>query len=168
MLSDEKFNNMKKTFTFILSVLVIGASLSLTSCSKDDDDSSGSGSTPKTESISFKLNGADFKVGTFVQDYDETSKYVELTANGDDQVTVLSMYLATTRGNNLDVTEPLDVSVNLQISGDLYSGSTGAVTISSIDKTNRTIEGTFSFDVSDGKQTPTTFSITEGKFYATY
>lgn len=158
---------MKKNITLLLSILFVGV-FTFSSCSKDDEPGTGGGGTTKTEAISFKLNGTDFSVGTFVQDFDETSKFIELTANGSDQVTVLSMFLDVNGDGNLDVTDPLEASITLQIGSDLYVGKSGSVVITGNDKTNRTIEGTFSFVTTDNAQTPTDFTISEGKFYAKY
>ncbi|TNE80672.1 MAG: hypothetical protein EP332_06560 [Bacteroidetes bacterium] len=157
---------MKKNITLLMSILFVGL-FTFSSCSKDDDPSTG-GTTAKTEAISFKLNGSDFSVGTFNQDLDEISNFIELTANGSDQVTVLSLFLDVNGDGNLDVTDPLEASVTLQIGGNLYVGKSGSVIITSNDKAARTMEGTFSFVTTDNAQTPTDFTISEGKFYAKY
>lgn len=149
-----------------MAFLLVGV-FTFSSCGKDDEPTTG-GTTAKTEAISFKLNGSAFSVGTYSQDFDETSKFIELTANGSDQVTVLSLFLDVNGDGNLDVTNPLEASVTLQIGQDLYVGKSGSVVITGNDKANRTIEGTFSFVTTDNAQTPTDFTISEGKFYAKY
>ncbi len=160
---------MKKNITLLMAFLLVGV-FTFSSCGKEDDPEpdNGNNPTPKTESISFKLNGSAFSVGNFVQSFDELTKFVELTANGSDQVTTLSMFLDVNGDGNLDVTDPNEASVILQIGSDLYEAKSGSVVITANDKAARTIEGTFNFVTSDNAQTPTDFTISEGKFYAKY
>ena len=150
----------------------------LSSCGKDDDPGSsgggGGGNTGPTETISFKVDGAAFDLGTFTQTYESSNKYLSLLASSNNQTTQLSIVLSTTSGDNLDASDINQASIVLQEGPNvdqLFEAKSGTITLTKNDKANRVIEGTFSASLDNSNAKPSTVStrvISEGKFYAEY
>ncbi len=159
---------MRKLTLFSLFLATMSLAM-LSSCSDDDSGSAGSGNNNNNTQKNFleaKINGTDFSQGTLSIDFDETSKFLEVTANSSDQVTIISLFMNVNGDDSLSVSDINEVSAQLQIGPDLYQGEAGSIVITKNDKTGRILEGTFNYTARNLSND--TKEITAGKFSAKY
>ena len=162
----------RKLHTYILALLAVG-SLSLGACSKDDDGGGGSGGsgggggTGKTNNLEATIDSKAFNYSSMVATYEASTGFLDVTAYDKDQVTTVSLYIDL----NGPTTQTIgsDAFGNVQVSSTtegLYQGTSGMLTITSNNKTAKTVEGTFEFQAVNSNQA--SINITGGKFYVDY
>lgn len=155
-----------KFTTLLLAFAMISSTALLSSCGKDDDNGGtggGGGSTPKANSMTATI-------GTKILDpaqepivsFDAGS--LSITANDKDQSTTLALYVDVNGSNS----QPIGSVAfgNVQIGGDLYTGDGGTVKLTTNDKSNRIIEGTFTFSAKNSQQA--NIDVSGGSFYIKY
>lgn len=158
-----------KISTYLLAFTLMGSVSLFSSCSKDDDNG-GSSSGGNT-----KANSMTATIGTKILDpaaaptvvYEAGTGNLNITVNDKDQVTTLAIYFSVNEGNSL--TFGNNAFGNAQTSNTtegLYTAAGGSLTLTTNDKTNRIVEGTFNFSAQNVNQA--NLDITNGKFYIKY
>jgi len=159
---------MKTKFTtLLLAIAMIGSTALLNSCKKDEDtgSNSGGGSTAKANSVSATIGTKILDpAGEPVVSYDGSNGSLSITSNDKDQSTTLAIYFSVNDGN----TQPIGNTAfgNVQVGGDLYTADGGTITLTTNDKANRIVEGTFVFSAKNSQQA--NLDVSGGKFYVKY
>lgn len=154
-----------KNFTLILASLAL---MIFNGCSKGgDDDNNNNNNTPvRKDFVTASVSGAPFEGVQFIIDYNPDNKFVEITARSNDQITIISIFAYTDGDNDLDVMDPNEGSLILQIADEVFSPQNGNIKITKNDKSAKVLEGEFSFNANSDKGNSR--SVTGGKFSVKY
>lgn len=160
---------MKTKFTtLLLALAMVGSTVLLNSCKKDDDTggTSGGGGTNTTPNSMTGVIGTKIldPAGLPVFTYESSNGSLSITTNDKDQSTTLAIYLNVNSGNDQAIGSA--AFGNVQIGGDLYTADAGSIKLTTNDKTNRIIAGTFSFSSKNSQQA--NIDVSNGKFYIKY
>ena len=153
---------MKKHFQFLFPALLV---LALASCKKDNSNNC----DPQGDCFSAKIDGAQFNsdnvTGTAI------FGAVNIGATfGTTTVQAFQVALSNTATGTYDLSTPTDAIVDYYpsaLNGEVYSSSSGSLTIDSHDIAAKKIKGTFSFEGTN-PASGATISVTAGMFELTY
>jgi len=160
---------MKTKFTtLLLALAMVGSSVMLNSCKKDDDPAGGGGggsTTPKTNSIAATIGTDALDPATApIVSFDGSNGSMSITSNDKDQSTTLAIYFSINGGNSQSIGGT--AFANVQSGGKLYTADGGTITLTTNDKSNRIVEGTFVFSAKDTQQF--NIDVSGGSFYIKY
>lgn len=158
---------MKTKFnSFLLAFALIGSVFTLNSCNPDGDDPGTN--QPKTNFVSATIGTkAIDPAGAPIVNF--TGSTLDFTINDKDQVTTLAIYVDVNAANTQSFASGGTAFANVQISSTtegLYTADGGNITLTTNDKANRIVEGTFVFSAKNSNFQ--NIDVSNGKFYIKY
>jgi hypothetical protein len=156
-----------KMNTYLLTFALLGSALVLNSCGKEDDpDNTGGG--PKANYVQATIGTkAIDPVGAPIVNFDNGT--LDFTVLDKDQVTTLAVYVDINGANTQSFAGGSSAFANVQISSTtegLYTADGGSITMTTNDKANRIVEGTFAFSAKNTNSQ--NIDVSNGKFYLKY
>lgn len=162
-----------KMNTYLLTFALLGSAFMFNSCEKGDDTGNTGGVTPpKTNSVSAQIGSKILEPsGLPLVNFESGTGTLDFTVYDKDQVHTLAIYLDVNGGNGQSFASGGTAFANVQTSSTtegLYTSDGGSLTLTTNDKTNRIVEGTFSFSAKNINSPPDNINVSGGKFYIKY
>lgn len=155
-----------KIHSFLLAFALVGSMVVLNSCGNDDDDNPTT--PPKTNFVSATIGTKALDPASApLVNFDNGT--LDFTVLDKDQVTTLAIYLDVNGPNSQSFSDGMYAFANVQTSGTtkgLYTADGGSITLTTNDKTNRIVEGTFVFSAKN--EDMQNIDVSNGKFYIKY
>lgn len=162
-----------KISTHLIALVLLSSTLLLNSCGKDGDDPKNDGGDP----IVPKTNFVEAVIGTDPIDpsglpeidYEASTTSLEFAVFDKNQVTSLSIYIDISGPSTQSFGPNGTAFANVQTSSTtqgLYSSDGGTIVLTTNDKTNRIVEGTFNFSAKNTDNF--NIDVSGGKFYIKY
>ncbi|HCS19537.1 MAG TPA: hypothetical protein DIW47_03055 [Bacteroidetes bacterium] len=155
-----------KINSLILAFALVGSVALLNSCNKDDEDPGTD--QPKTNFVSATIGTkAIDPAGAPIVNF--TGSTLDFTVNDKDQVTTLAIYVDVNSTNTQSFSGGGTAFANVQVSNTtegLYTADGGSIILTTNDKANRIVEGTFAFSAKNTNMQ--NIDVSNGKFYIKY